>query len=131
MITIHLTDPIRSLLCERRFKNKTLLLITDDGGGKYSLKGGACTIGANFSMIILDKPDADYPVRLVNHAGIPLFTSNYDLTFLGNGLKLDYQNHSIRLSDDSGLLDGAVQITNGADVITAFQNGLTPDQAGC
>lgn len=40
MITIHLTDPIRSLLCEQRFKNKTLLLITDDGGGKYSLKGG-------------------------------------------------------------------------------------------
>jgi hypothetical protein len=131
MAKIKITDSMKTLLSDSRFKGKTLLLIADDGGGKYSLKGGACTIGADFSLVILDQPDSAYPIQLENDANVPLYTSSYDLTFLGKGLKLDFQANSIRLSDDAELLDGAVQITNGAEVLAAFKKGITAGWSGC
>ncbi|KRK89008.1 iron-sulfur cluster biosynthesis family protein [Lentilactobacillus sunkii] len=131
MAKIQLSDSMIHLLNGPRFQNQTLLLIADDGGGKYSLKGGACTIGANFNIVIIHAPDPAYPVKLENNAGLPFYTSNYDLTFLGKGLKMDFQANSIRLSDDAELLDGAVQITKGADVLAAFKKGMTASSSGC
>lgn len=131
MSKINLTDSMIELLSGPRFENKTLLLIADDGGGKYSLHGGACTIGADFSIVILDQPDPDYPIKLENNANLPLYTSKYNLTFLGKGLKMDFQANSIRLSDDAELLDGAVQITKGAEVLAAFKKGMTAGHFRC
>lgn len=131
MAEIKLTESMAQLLKGDRFAGKTLLLVTDDGGGKYSLQGGACSIGANFTVIILDQPDPDYSVPLKNDAGIPLYTSNYDLTFLGHGLTMDYQHYTISLKDDSGLLDGGMRIAKGTDVLAAFKQGITVSGATC
>ncbi|ERL65151.1 iron-sulfur cluster biosynthesis family protein [Schleiferilactobacillus shenzhenensis] len=131
MTEINITDPMAKLLAGPRFAGKTLLLITDDGGGKYSLQGGACSIGTKFTLIILDQPDPDYSIPLTNNAGVPLFTSQYDLTFLGQGLTMDYQHYSISLRDDTGLLDGGVLIAKGADVLAAFKQGIFAAGATC
>ncbi|KRL21558.1 hypothetical protein FC98_GL000734 [Lentilactobacillus kisonensis DSM 19906 = JCM 15041] len=131
LATITITNSMKTVLSKQRLLNKALLLIADDGGGQYSLHGGACTIGANFTIVVLDQPDAHYSVPLNNDAGINLFTSGYDLNFLEAGLKLNYQNNSIILSDDAELLDSTVQITKGADVIKAFKSGMTPLDYGC
>lgn len=131
MAEIKITDTMAKLLAGPRFVGKTLLLITDDGGGKYSLQGGACSIGTKFTLIILDQPDPDYSIPLTNNAGVPLFTSKYDLTFLGKGLTMDYQHYSISLRDDTGLLDGGVLIAKGADVLAAFKQGIFAAGATC
>ncbi|GHP15030.1 Fe-S cluster biosynthesis protein [Lentilactobacillus fungorum] len=131
MPTIKITVPMKQYLSTTQFAGKTFLLIADDGGGNYSLHGGACTIGGNFTLVVLDQPDERYPIPLKNNAEIPLFTSAYDLNFLGAGLKMDFQHHSIRLSDDAELLDSAVQITQGTKVTKAFEAGMTPMDYGC
>lgn len=128
---INMTDTMVKLLKDKQLSDKTLLLVTDDGGGKYSLQGGACSIGAKFSLIILDQPDPDYAIPLTNNANVALYTSAYDLNFLGDGLMMDYRNYSISLKDNSGLLDGSVRIAKGADVLAAFKKGITVSGATC
>ena len=59
---ITLTDAFVQLIQDKGLVGKDLILIADDGGGKYSLQGGACTIGSKFTLIEVDQPDADYPV---------------------------------------------------------------------
>lgn len=114
------------LLKRREILNKILILIADDGGGKYSIKGGGCAIGSHFSIIYVDKVDPDYPIKFENNQGINIYTSKYDTTMMGPNLVVDYANASLNLKSDEGLLDGGVDIGNGAELIKAQKNVKWP-----
>ncbi|BDZ31975.1 iron-sulfur cluster biosynthesis family protein [Lactiplantibacillus sp. WILCCON 0030] len=131
MTTIKLSEAFVDLLQRKQLTNKNLVLLTDDGGGKYSLHGGACTIGTKFTIIVLDQPDADYPVQLTNTAGIQLWTSAYDLMFLTAGITLDYGQGRISIKDDAHILDQGVQIADGKAVLAAFEQGVAADGKSC
>ncbi len=132
MASIQLSDALVALLQRKGLAQKDLILLTDDGGGKYSLQGGACTIGTNFTLIVIEAPDKDYPVSLHNDQGIHLWTSDYDLIFLETGVAMDYRNGQISIKDDAhALLDNTVQIANGQDVLAAFAQGITMKGASC
>ena len=131
MATIKLTDAFMDVLNQRQLTNKELVLVTDDGGGKYSTEGGACSLGANFTIIVLDQADPDYTVKLENDRGIHFWTSDYDMMFFESGLTLDYKNHNIEIRDDAHVLDNAVVVANGADVLAAFSKGMLAGGGNC
>lgn len=131
MPKITLTPSFVALIQAKHLDEQVLVLIADDGGGKYSLQGGACTIGSRFTLITLDQPDPDYPVRLENVAGLQLYTSDYDLLFLEAGLTLDFVDHQIRLADNAHRFDDGVRIAKGQDVLAAFAQGLTVAGVSC
>lgn len=132
MPEITLTPDFYHYFQQKHLTDHDLILLVDDGGGKCSLQGGACSIGTNFSIIDVDEPDADYPILLTNTQGVRLWTSNYDLVFCGTGLKLDYRHGSIAITDNAHMmLDGTVQLVKGADVLAAFQAGVKLSNGGC
>jgi hypothetical protein len=128
---ITLTDAFVQLIHDKGLADKDLILIADDGGGKYSLQGGACTIGSKFTLIEVDQPDADYPVALENKAGLKLWSSDYDLLFLEAGLQLDFVDHQIRLKDNAHRFDDGLRIAKGSEVLAAFHQGLTVAGVSC
>lgn len=130
-MAIHITDTANKLLMDKGVHDKILLLITDDGGGKYSLNGGACSIGAKFTLIYLDNSDSLYPIKLQNEQDVDLYTSEYDLMFLGSGLTLDFNKYQLILRDDSGMLDTNVQLANGQDVLDSFNQEMTFMNKSC
>ncbi|MBN7275832.1 iron-sulfur cluster biosynthesis family protein [Lactobacillus acetotolerans] len=89
-----------------------VLLALNDGSNKYSKQGGTCTIGANFQFVILDKKDPEYNIKIDNNAGLDLYTSNSEMSFLDNGLVINAKDSTLSLSDDSGVVDGGVTISN-------------------
>ncbi len=131
MTEITLTPAFVALMKAKKLAQRTLLLIADDGGGKYSLQGGACTIGSRFTLIALDAPDPEYPVHLTNAAGLSLYSSEYDLLFLEQGLVLDFVDHQIRLKDNAHSFDDGLRIAEGKDVLAAFGKGLTVAGVSC
>lgn len=131
MMQLKLTDTALQRFKDKGLDQKTLLLVTDDGGGKYSLQGGACSIGAKFTIVVLDQPDQLYPIELKNNANLKLYTSDYDLYFFSEGLTLDFKQYQFSLKDNSGILDGAVQIANGQDILAAFEQGITAAGKSC
>lgn len=131
MPEIKLSPSFMALLQRKGWQTKNLVLLADDGGGKYSLYGGACSIGENFTIVSLAQPDPLYQVPLSNDQGLAFWTSDYDLTFCEPGLALDYRNGSIQLKDRSRFIDGAVQLADGATVLQAAQHGATTPNLGC
>lgn len=131
MTTIKISDAMWALLEQKQLTDRPLLLIADDGGGKYSINGGACTIGTQFSLIVLTQPDPDYPVRIANDRGLQLWSSEYNLYFFDTGLTLDFQHQQILIKDDAHLLDSAVQIAEGREILAAFQRGVTAPSETC
>lgn len=125
MAEIKVTDAFVDFLKTKGLADKVLLLIADDGGGRYSLQGGACTIGSRFTLIELDKPDPDYSVVLHNDKGLKLYSSDYDMYFLEQGLTIDYREFGIRLKDNAHWFEDGVRIAKGSDVIAAFKQGIT------
>ena len=122
MLKITFTDNALDYLKRREIEDKTLILITVDGGGKYSIKGCGCSIGAHFSIIWVDQVDPDYPVELENDQGLKIYTSKYDMTMMGPNMVMDYDAGSLNLRSDEGILDGGVEIGNGAALIKANKN---------
>lgn len=131
MLKIKVTDSAIALLKRKNIADKILLLVTDDGGGKYSLQGGACSIGAKFSIVALDKIDPDYPLNIENDFELQLYTSDYDTRFLRPGLTLTVKNSRITLKDNTGLLDSNVRIANGQDILAAFEKGIMMNGESC
>ncbi|AUH38127.1 iron-sulfur cluster biosynthesis family protein [Lactiplantibacillus plantarum] len=125
MTQIEISDRLKALLVAKGFDKKQLVLVTDDGGGKYSLHGGACSIGTKFTIIVLDQPDPEYNVTVVNDQGLALWTSTYDLIFFNDGIKMDYDQGRIAIKDN------AVQIAKGAEVLAAFEQGVPADNLTC
>ncbi len=122
MLNIRFTDQALDYLKRREILDKVLILITDDGGGKYSIQGGSCSIGAHFSIIWVDKVDPDYPVKIDNDQNVKIYTSDYDKTMMGPNMVLDYNAGSLSLKSDEGMLDSGVEIGNGAALIEANKN---------
>ncbi|QGV05253.1 iron-sulfur cluster biosynthesis family protein [Lactobacillus acetotolerans] len=91
---------------------QVVLLALNDGSNKYSKQGGTCTIGANFQFVILDKKDPEYDIKIDNNAGLDLYTSKSEMAFLDNGLVINAKDSTLSLSDDSGVVDGGVMISN-------------------
>ncbi|MCD2256460.1 iron-sulfur cluster biosynthesis family protein [Agrilactobacillus fermenti] len=131
MAKITVSNSVVDLLTRKGIVDKTLLLVTDDGGGDYSLQGGACSIGSKFSIVVLEQPDPAYPIKMANNANLNLYTSKYDLMFFSNGLKMDFKDYAIILKDDSGMLDGSVLIANGQEILDAFKQGITANGQSC
>lgn len=131
MASITFTPSMLDLLDRNGLRYRPLALITDDGGGKYSLQGGACSIGTKFTLIALNAPDPDYAIPLMNDAGVTINTSDYDLMFLEPGLTMDFQNGSIHLKDNAHTLDSSVRIAEGSDVIAAFAQGILMNGKTC
>lgn len=131
MTTINISDALMAVLQAKKIANKNLVLITDDGGGKYSLHGGACTIGTKFTLIYLDQPDPAYSEPLTNNQGLKLWTSSYDLMFFNPGIAMDYDQGRISIKDDAHMLDNGVQIADGAEVVAAFKRGTTAHGTSC
>lgn len=121
MLKITFSDQALNYLKQKELIDQPLILIADDGGGKYSMHGGACSIGAHFSLIWVKQPDPDYPLQLKNEQGLKIYTSKYDETVMGPNLKVDYKNGTLNLRDDEGWLDGGVEIGNGPALLKANQ----------
>ena len=122
MLKITFTDSALDYLKRRKIADKTLILITDDGGGKYSIKGGGRSIAPHSSITWADEKDPDYPVQLDNDQGLKIYTSKYDMTLMGPNMVMDYNAGSLNLRSDEGILDGGVEIGNGAALIKANKN---------
>lgn len=131
MPTIRFTPAATELFKQQHLQDKVLVLIADDGGGKYSLQGGACTIGAVFTLVALDEPDPDYPIQLTNEAGVQLYSAEYDLYFLAPGLVLDVHNFQFAIRDDAQQFETPVQVVNGAEMLAAHDRGLTESPKSC
>lgn len=113
---INIKANAKQYLATKMNANNYLFLATDDGGSKFSKLGGTCAIGNKFQIVVSDSPDGEYRLPLNNNAGYQLFISDGETDYLGNGLSLDYKNAGLVLADDSGLLDGAVNIVPVAEV---------------
>ncbi|RVU71014.1 MULTISPECIES: iron-sulfur cluster biosynthesis family protein [Lactobacillus] len=117
MARIKFTQNALDYLKRRGILDKPLLLICDDAGGKYSIRGGSCSMGMSYSIIWLDHPDKDYPRVLENDEGVEMYTSDYDLAMLQDNLHLDYKNAALELKNDGAMLDGGVLIGNGPQLL--------------
>ena len=131
MTQIKISARLKALLTAKGFADKQLVLVTDDGGGKYSLHGGACSIGTKFTLIVLDQPDPEYDVAVDNNQQLALWTSAYDLIFFNDGIQTDYDQGRISIKDNAHMLDNAVQIAKGAEVLAAFEQGVPADNLTC
>ncbi|GEN96082.1 iron-sulfur cluster biosynthesis family protein [Pediococcus ethanolidurans] len=107
---INIKDQAETYLANKISAGKHVFLALDDGSSKFSKLGGSCAIGNKFQLVVADQEDPEYSVTLENNAGFTMTTAEPETTFLGNGLALDYKNASLRLTDDSGVLDGAVTV---------------------
>lgn len=89
---------------------QVVLLSLNDGSNKYSDIGGSCTAGSRFQFVILNEQDPDFSIEVENNAGLKIYTSPAEMQYLGNDLVVDVKNAAMSLSDDSGVIDGAVTI---------------------
>ncbi len=131
MTEIRITDAGYDYLAKKGVADSKLILIADDGGGKYSLQGGSCSIGDRFSLIKVAAMDPDYPLTIANNKGLSLYTSDYDLALLDPGLVLDFQNGGLALRSDAGLLDSAVQIGDGEKLLAANKHVAMTGNKNC
>lgn len=130
MTKLTISKEALALLQKRNYTSFPLLLIVDDGGGDYSVNGGACSIGANFSIIALDNKNFDsrYPLKIENNANLNIYTSKYDLTFMGKDLILDIANAGLRLRNEEGLLTGNVYLAKAQQLAQAAKRGMLYDK---
>lgn len=104
-----------------------LFLALDDGSSKYSQLGGTCAIGNKFQIVESPVADADYAITLDTDSDLKLTTGEEEEMYLGHGLVLDFQQASLVLRDDSGILDGAVNISQ-PQVLTAEMQAAMGDK---
>ena len=109
-ISINIKPEAKEIIEKKNPENKPLLLALNDSSNKYSRLGGTCTIGVNFQFVILDEKDPKYTIKVENNAGFDLWTSPDEVSFFEGGLVVNARNYTLSLSDDSGILDGAVSI---------------------
>ncbi|KRL62750.1 iron-sulfur cluster biosynthesis family protein [Lactobacillus psittaci] len=109
-ISINVKDEAKAIIAKHVKPGQVVLLTLDDGSNKYSTQGGTCTIGADFQLVVVDKQDPAYDIVLENNAGFEMYTSSDEMAFLTDGLVLNARNALISLSDNSGIIDGAVSV---------------------
>lgn len=101
--------------------HQVVLLALNDGSNKYSKQGGTCTIGANFQFVVLSEKDPEYNIKVENNADLDLYTAEPEMGFLEDGLVVNARNATLSLSDNSGIIDGAVTVDQ------ASSNTVTKD----
>ena len=126
MVKMTISQDAINFLKNRDYDQHELILIVDGGGGDYSIEGGSCNIGMDYSLISLDTMghDSRYSVKIENNAGFKIYTSDYDLAFLGDNLILDIHNTTLRLRNDSGILTGAVKIAKASFLAERAKEGI-------
>lgn len=111
-VKINIKPAAAELINKHVKPGQVVLLALDDGSNKYSNLGGTCKIGADFQLVVLDKKDPKFDVKMENNDNLDMYTSKAELTFLTDGLVLNARNAVISLSDNSGLIDGACAIND-------------------
>lgn len=127
MVKMTISQDAINFLKNRGYDKHEIILIVDGGGGDYSIEGGSCNIGMDYSLISLDamKHDSRYSVKIENNADFEIYTSDYDLAFLGDNLVLDiHDDTTLRLRNDSGILTGAVKIAKASFLAEQAKKGI-------
>ncbi len=126
MVKMTISQAAINFLKNRGYDKHEILLIVDGGGGDYSIEGGSCNIGMDYSLISLDtmKHDPRYSVKIENNANFAIYTSDYDLAFLGDNLILDIHDTTLRLRNDSGILTGAVKMAKASFLAERAKEGI-------
>src|SRR5699024_12514304 len=103
MVKMRISQDAINFLKKRGYNKHEILLIVEGGGGDYSIEGGSCNIGMDYSLISLDtmKHDPLYSVKSQHNANSKIYTSHYDLAFLGNKLDLEIHDTTLRLRNDA------------------------------
>ena len=68
MVKMTISQDAINFLKNRGYDKHEIILIVDGGGGDYSIEGGSCNIGMDYSLISLDtmKHDSRYSVKIEN-----------------------------------------------------------------
>lgn len=112
-VTINIKpEAVQAIKNKMKSDDQVVLLALNDGSNKYSKLGGTCTIGANFQFVILDKKDPEYNIKIDNNADLDLYTAEPEMGFLSENLVVNSRNATLSLSDDSGVIDGGVTISD-------------------
>lgn len=109
---MNITENAQQYLSGKNVDGQHIFLALDDGSSKFSKLGGSCAIGNKFQLVISPIADKDYTDAIENNADLALTSGKEEATFLGAGLSLDYKMGLLKLSDNSGVLDGAVSVQN-------------------
>lgn len=125
MTELKMTDQAIAKL-QKLMPGKTILLDMDDGVGPFSAVG-VCSLNTHFNIVLAapSKVTTDFNVELSSPVG-PVLVKDYSTEYFGSQPKLDLGMGDIfTLSDESGLLDGALgTITVDEDaVVPAGQSG--------
>ena len=107
---INIKDDAKEYLKSKGIDSQHVFLALDDGSTKYSKIGGTCAIGNKFQLVISPITDPDYNEKLENNDNLDLSIGKEEKQFLSTGLALDYRMGLLKLTDDTGVLDGAVTI---------------------
>ena len=109
-VEMKIKDDAKTIMDKKIKPGQVVLLALNDGSNGYSKLGGTCTIGADFQFVVLDHKDPDFSISVKNNAGFDMYTSDKELAFLDAGLVLNARNATLALSDNEGIVDGAVSI---------------------
>ena len=117
MVKMTISQDAINFLKNRGYDKHEIILIVE---------GGSCNIGMDYSLISLDtmKHDSRYSVKIENNADFEIYTSDYDLAFLGDNLVLDIHDTTLRLRNDSGILTGAVKIAKASFLAEQAKKGI-------
>lgn len=108
---IKIKEAAQTLLESKVKTGDIVLLALNDGSNQFSNMGGTCSIGASFQFIIVDKMYDKFDVPVENNMGLKMFTSEDELAFLTDGVNVNYRNGFLSLSDNSGIIDGAMKVS--------------------
>ncbi|QNQ81691.1 iron-sulfur cluster biosynthesis family protein [Lactobacillus sp. PV037] len=109
-VTLKIKPEAEKIIANKVKPGQVVILALNDGSNGYSKLGGTCTIGANFQLVILDKKDPEFSIPVKNNLDLEMYTSPAELSFLDAGLILNARNSVLALSDNEGIVDGAVTI---------------------
>ena len=126
MVKMTISQDAIDFLKNRSYNKHEILLIVDGGGGDYSIEGGSCNIGMDYSLISLDtmKHDPRYSVKIENNANFEIYMGNMTVKIL------DIHDTTLRLRNDSGILTGAVKIAKASFLAERAKEGII-DQKNC
>lgn len=111
MMEMKIKDAAKDYLANKISPGDVVLLALDDGSNKFSNLGGSCTIGSKFQFVVTDQLDPEFDEPLENNLNLKLYTGQPELVYLTDGLNIDYKMGFLVLSDNSGIIDGAVSVT--------------------
>lgn len=108
---ITITDKATSEL-KKKLRTPIFLLVLNDGSNKFSIGGGACSVGDSYKIVDTDKEEEGYG-EILDNPDFTVYTSNSEKYFFGKNLKIDYNESmaTLVLMDDGGILDGNLQIS--------------------